>query len=147
VDLVSSSEPAITQVVSSGAGVVFQDSSDAVPGFQSSFVAYGVNFLQRDPETGKKFMVAYLQAARRYQEGRTESNVETVVGFTHLDKAVVSQVCWAPLSATGDVDVAALLDFQQWAVNRGLLDTVVPPEKLADTRFLDYAHDALGKGT
>lgn len=39
-----------------------------------------------------------------------------------------------------------MLEFQQWAVNRGYLDTIVTEDKLWDGRFVKYAAKTLNLG-
>ena len=43
----------------------------------------------------------------------------------------------------GAIDVESVLDFQRWAVRRGVLDAALPPAKFWDPSFVEEADRAL----
>ena len=52
---------------------------------------YGPAFLDKDPELGRRFMVAYLQGVKQYNEGKTERNLEILQNYTRLDRDLLKQ--------------------------------------------------------
>jgi hypothetical protein len=47
------------------------------------------------------------------------------------------------MKADGMIDEAGMSGFQEWALARGFQVSLVPPEKLIDMSFVQYANEAL----
>ncbi len=140
VDIVNASEPWITRIVQSGAGVIWLPAREVVPGFQHSFLMFGPSLLEKDREAGMKFMVGYLRGVRLYNEGKTDENVRVIAAETGLDEALVRDACWPPVRETGYYDTESLLTYQAWALEEGLIDGLVPVEGFWDPAFVEYAN-------
>jgi NitT/TauT family transport system substrate-binding protein len=124
---------------------VWQPYQAAVPNMQFGIVVYGKNFLQDHPETGIKFMTAYLKAVRQYNLGKTDRNVTIMAKYTKLDPALLKRACWPAVRSDGAVSLATILDFQAWGVKQGSVQKAVTAEALWDSRFVDAANQTLGK--
>jgi NitT/TauT family transport system substrate-binding protein len=144
IDLFMGSEPWTTRHLQSGNAVLWVPYNDLVPGYQHSTIVYGPSLLQTNPDAGRRFMVAYLRGVRQYNEGKTERNVEIMAEFSGLDKDLLQAACWFYIYDDGHVNVQSVLDFQQWAVGKGYLDSVVPEEQFYDPSFVEYANQVLG---
>jgi len=118
--------------------------SDEIPGFQVSYVMFGPTLLNDNPDTGKKFMIAYLKGARQYAEGKTERNLEIAEKYIGMDRDTLLNSPWPPQNSGGRVNVEDVLTFQDWAYDSGYLDKKVTEEQLIDTSFVDYANTKLG---
>jgi NitT/TauT family transport system substrate-binding protein len=144
IDLFMGSEPWTTRHVQTGNAVLWIPYNDLVPGEQHATVVYGPSLLEANPDAGRRFMVAYLRGVRQYNEGKTERNLEIMAEFSGLDEELLQAACWFYIYDDGHVNVQSLLDFQQWAVGKGYLDSVVPPDQFYDPSFIEYANQVLG---
>jgi len=143
-DVQHMAEPFLTRAVRSGRAVVWKPVVEIVPGAQLATIVYGPTLLGKNRDAGLRFLVAYLQGVRQYNRGKTARNVEIVSKETGLDADLVREACWESIRGDGRINVESVLEYQRWAVRRGLLDGVVPPEKFWDGSFLDAANKILG---
>ena len=90
IDAAVLTEPYITQVLNRGSAVVLLSGEDFLPGY-SYPLYYGPAILDQNPELGKRFMIAYLQGVKQYNEGKTERNLEIMANYTHLDRDLLNQ--------------------------------------------------------
>lgn len=146
VDLVHIGEPWITRLVSSGAAIVWLPVQDVVPDFQWAVLAFGPTLLKGNRETGEKFIQAYLQGVRQYNQGKTARNLEIVAANTGLEVSLLEKACWPAVHDDGDINIQSVLDFQSWALQVGLLDTQVTEEQFWDGSFVAQANAALDQG-
>ncbi|HUM02583.1 MAG TPA: ABC transporter substrate-binding protein [Thermoanaerobaculia bacterium] len=144
-DLQQMGEPFLTQARRSGRTVIWKPTVEIVPGGQTAVILFGPRLLTRDREAGERFMVAYLQGVRRYQLGKTPRNVEILARETRLDPDLVREACWESIRPDGKINVDSVLDYERWAVRRGLLDASLPPGKFWDPSFVDAANRVLGQ--
>ena len=98
----------------------------------------------RTATSAERFLVAYLQGVRQYNRGKTERNLDLLAAETGVDRELLRAACWPSIRGDGKIDVASVLEFQRWAVRRGALDAVVPPERFWDPSFADEAGRILG---
>jgi NitT/TauT family transport system substrate-binding protein len=137
------SEPWIIRFREAGHSPVFAPPSKLVPDTEAAVILYGPTLLGENADLGNRFMVAYLKAVRQYNEGKTPRNVELVAQFTELDPALLETMCWPTLRSGGELNVQSVLDFQQWAIDAGYLDTSVSPEQFWDGSFVTHANAEL----
>ncbi len=137
------SEPLATRALRTGDVVPWMTASDATPNLQLSVLVYGPRLLTENVGVGEKFMTAYLKAVRQYNQGKTERNIDIITRFTGLDLALVQDACWPLIRDDGAINVESVLDFQEWAMQKKLLDTIVPTEQFWDDRFIKNANDIL----
>jgi NitT/TauT family transport system substrate-binding protein len=130
------SEPAISNVVRRRQGKLWLKLADMQPEVQWACVVFGKSLLD-DRETGLRFLRAYLRGVRRYNEGKTPSNVASVVRHTGLSADDVRASCWTQIRNDGQIDLPALMSFQRWGHRRGYLDQVLDPSKFYDPWFLE----------
>lgn len=145
VDLAVLVEPALTQAIAGGYATEWQRVGERLPGFQIGIITYGPSLLQRNPEVGSRFMVAYLKGVRQYNLGKTPRNVEILEQHTQLDREVLDLSCWPAFREDGAIAADTLAIFQQWGVEKDLLDQVTDAGLLIEPRFADYANQVLGE--
>lgn len=138
-DVAVITEPYITIVARSGAGVIWRSADALAPGLTYGIVAYGPSLIEKNPDAGNRFMVGYLKGVRQYRQGKTERNLAIMNKHTTLDLDTLKQACWPAVREGGSIDVKGFAPFQTWALSRGLIDAVVPDDKLWDGRFVEYA--------
>ncbi len=144
-DLVKASEPWVTRILDTGNAVVWISDYEVIPDFQYGVVLYGQNLLDKNPEAGKCFMVAYLKAVRQYNKGKTDRNLEILAEHTELDRELLKKICWPTFRNDGSINIDSILEFQKWGLKKGLIDQPASKEQLWDSRFIDYANRILGE--
>jgi NitT/TauT family transport system substrate-binding protein len=144
VDGVIVSEPWVTRISQGGQGVIWMPAQQVIPDSQVGAIFYGPTLLDKNPDAGKRFMIAYLKAIQQYNRGKTERNLEILAKYTKLDQELLNQACWPTLHSDGRVNVQSVLDFQAWAVKRDLLDNPVTEDQFWDPSFIEYSNQVLG---
>lgn len=137
-------EPFLSRAVGSGRAVVWAPVHEVVPGAQFSVLLFGPSLVKGNREAGERLLAACLQAIRQYNLGKTPRNIEIIAKETGLSPDYLRKICWTWIDRDGRINTANVLDFQRWAVRRGLLDAVVPVEAFWDSAFLDAARRILG---
>lgn len=134
VDIVYAVEPSVTRMTAKGDISILDFAEQYVPGLTSSMIVVGPRILE-NPDVGKGFAIAYLKAVRKYLEGPTESNVALASELTGLPADLVKKLCWSNASPDGVVNVPSLMEYQNFLLERELLDQVVEPEKFYEPSF------------
>lgn len=144
-DLAVVNEPSTTRILEAGNAAMWVPAQELIPDYPQGILLYGPNFLDKNPDVGRRFMIAYLKGVIQYNEGKTDRNLDLISKFTQLDRDFLKRACWQPMRSDGQLKTALLFDFQAWAVKRKLLDSPVPDEKtLWDPSFVEYASKVLG---
>lgn len=145
VSLVVAGEPWVTRMLEETDAVLWQTAQEVIPDFQFGAIVYGPSLLEQNPDAGQRFMVAYRQAVKQYNEGKTDRNLEIIAQYTEQEIAFVTETCWPPLRADSFVDLESISDFQTWAVASGDLDALLEPSAFWDPTFLEQANEQLGE--
>lgn len=147
IDAVLAGEPFLTRTLASGKAVEWVGVEQALPGVQFSFIFFGRRLLEVEPEAGARFLAAYLKAARQLARGKTPENIRRVARATGEDPATLERVCWPFHPTDGQINATGVVRFQEWAVERGLLDNVVPESSFSDPSYIKRAHSRLNDST
>lgn len=143
IDIATATEPWVTRILDGGHAVVWMEGRELIPDYQHSFLLFGPNLLRKNREAGIRFLTAYLEALRQYNEGKTERNVEILVEHTGLSRDFLLRACWTPVRENGLMNVESIIRFQEWAFGAGLLDTVIPVERFWDPTLIEEARTRL----
>jgi NitT/TauT family transport system substrate-binding protein len=147
IDYIIDGEPKVTRIIQTGHGILWKSVQQFAPDFQYDVVVYGPTLIQKNPEAGKKFMVAYLKAVRQFNQGKTERNLEILSKHTGLDRELLGKACWPQFRIDGKINVKSVLDFQDWAIKKGLLDKPALKNQFWDPSFVEYANKVLEAST
>jgi len=142
-ELALNSEPWITRFTDAGHRPVLTPPSELVPGAEAAVVLYGPTLLEENEDVANRFMTAYLKAVRQYNQGKTPRNVELLAEFSEIDPEFLERMCWPALQTSGELNVQAVLDFQDWAIEAGHLDNAISAEQFYDGRFVSHANSVL----
>jgi NitT/TauT family transport system substrate-binding protein len=142
VDAGDLTEPFITQVNNSGAAVMLIPTNEYCPDWPLPLF-YGPAFLDRDPELGRRFMVAYLQGVRQYNQGKTERNLVILENYTHLDRDILKQSCWMPVADNGDIPKKPVREYVDWMYATKKITQNPTDEQLFDLSYVTYANGIL----
>jgi len=141
----SNFEPNLTTQKEKGLIEVVVPMYEIVPGLQRNVIAFGNRLLNEDPDLGRRFMRAWLRGVRRYNEGKTDRNVEIITRHTELPAELVRQMCWPFISTDGQIPNEAVQPLLVWAKERGYLEGDVPREKWWNPTYIDAANRGLAQ--
>jgi NitT/TauT family transport system substrate-binding protein len=139
IDVALTNEPQLTAMLRGGQAVPWIGQEDVLPGFRLTMLFFGRRLLDDDRDAGARFIAAYLEANRRLAEGATARNLERVARFIGEDPARLPSICWPFQPTDGQIRTDYLLRFQRFALERGWIDRLVPPDELIDAGFLPRA--------
>ena len=142
VDVGPLSEPWVTRTLNTGKAGIWFPLEDILPYYDLALILYGPSLLE-NVDIGGRFMVAYLNAVRFYAEGKTDRNIELVAEFTQLSPEEVESACWQTINLDGHINVDLILEFEQWLLENGYIDSIVSPEQFWDSQFIDYANQVI----
>jgi NitT/TauT family transport system substrate-binding protein len=142
-------EPTVTELLKQGTAKKLISADEVFPDFQTAVVFYGPKFMHDQPENARKFMIAYLKAARYYDDALKDGhvigqNADDVVKILaqysfikdpEVHRSIVSH--WT--DPNGDVNMPSLQMAWQYFLNTKQIDGSV---KLGDVVDLGYVHDA-----
>jgi len=142
--MVMQNEPWVTRLQAAGNVPILTPAHQLLPGSESAVTMFGSKLMGSNAEVGNRFMVAYLKAVRQYNEGKTDRNLDILGKYTQLDKGLLQQMCWPALRSDGAINIDSMLDFQTWAMARGLQPTALAREQMWDSSFVTAAIQRLG---
>ena len=137
IDVIVTPEVYVTRLLNNGNAVILSRAEDDIGPLQASVLAFGPRLLKDDPELGARFMAAYLKGVQKYNEGKTEENLQAIAEKTGLDIELVNQACWPPIREDGWIDFSYLDRFQRWNVETGQLEGVITEEQFWDPSILE----------
>jgi NitT/TauT family transport system substrate-binding protein len=143
IDAAALGEPSITRAVDMGLAVKLIGYAEVYPDFQAGSIIFGPNLLEKNPELGKRFMIAYLKSVRQYNEGKTDRNIGIIQNHTDLDRDLVERSCWYTFDPNGRLNIESLLDLQEWNYKNGYVDELLTEDQLKDESFIEYANKIL----
>ncbi len=153
IDAAVTTEPSATQAVESGAAVRFSDDR-LYPGQQVAVLLYGGDFIKKQPELARKFMIAYLKGARYYNDalkggrfaGPTAADVIAILSRDSLvkDPSVYSKMVPAGIQPDGQINDASLRKDLQFYKDQGYITSSVTVGQLVDNSFVAQALKELG---
>jgi ABC-type nitrate/sulfonate/bicarbonate transport system substrate-binding protein len=111
---------------------------------------YAADFIQNQPEAGRRFLVAYLRALRYLEDAIVKrKNWDEVVQLFIANTPVKDAALYERMADTygetnGNIGIEALEADQEFYLQHGLQRERVNIRELADTRFAEYALQVLG---
>lgn len=129
-------EPELTRVVSAGKARDWFQMGRHLVGVQTSMVLFGPNFLQEDPDAGRRFVAANLEGIKAFERGKTPDNVRAVSDFSEIDENLVAKTCWPTFSKDGRINWESVDEIQRWLLSRKQIDKLVTEEQFWTDEFL-----------
>ncbi len=146
IDAAVNSEPWVTRLAASGHVHVLPLPQELTPNESGAVMLFGPSLLGDNRDVGARFMAGYLEAVAQYAEGPTPRNLEIIAPITQLPEDLLNSMCWPAINPAGDVAVEGVIAFEEFAVDRGYLDEVVPAEDFYDASFLGDARALMEAG-
>jgi NitT/TauT family transport system substrate-binding protein len=154
VDAAITTEPSATRAVQSGVAVRVMGDDVIYPNHQLSVVFYSGAFIKSDPDSAKRFMRAYLRAARDYNKSLKDGKIagpnanEVIAILTEYtptkDAAVYRAMTPQGTNPDGWVHEASLKNDLQYFKDEGQVKGNVTVEQVLDRSFVDAAVKDLG---
>ena len=146
-------EPFRTQALEQQIGVFIESADKIYPDHQVAVVLYAPHMRREKVDAGRKFMVAYLQGVRDFNDAFIKKQPEKkqqVIGalakFTPVkDFALYEKMVMPWLDPDGTVNRQSLRFDQEWYAQNGYVSTKVNLSLVVDDRFVLYALQRLGK--
>lgn len=134
VDAIAMSEPGLTRLKK--IGTMWLSAQDAVPGFQWAVVVFGDRLLNRERETGMRFMRAYQRGVAQYRQGKTDRNVAIIAEGTGETAEHTREVCWPEFDTDSRINWESIAAYQAWAKAEGLMLKTISREETFDSAFV-----------
>ncbi len=150
VDVILVTEPQASLSEARGFGKIAVTLDDLLPGFQSALMYYNRDWARRDPESARRWMVAYVKGLRYYNHALQNQQVRDDViailsAHTALkDRAVWNRMIWPGLDPDGAVGIRSLLEYERWLLNEHQISAFVLPDRLVDLSYIRDASTILG---
>jgi NitT/TauT family transport system substrate-binding protein len=146
-------EPFVTRIVADGSGIVLERKDKIQPGHQGAIVLYSPLFAANEPDLARRFMVAYLQGARDYNDAFVKNDPEAkrqivsilVKNTTVSDPALYEQMPMPGIDPNGKVNVASLDADQEFWIEAGYQRQKVNLADVVDPSFAAAAVRELGE--
>jgi NitT/TauT family transport system substrate-binding protein len=133
---------------------VLPSSSTLYPDQQVAVLLYGSDFITKRRDVAQRFMTAYVQAARVYNDAMkgghldgsgADAVIALIIEKTALkDPALVRSMIPNGISPDGAVNKTSLADDLQFFVIEGLIEKPVKVDDVLDMSFVDNTLKALG---
>jgi NitT/TauT family transport system substrate-binding protein len=153
IDAAITTEPSATMAVKSGVAVRFSDDT-LYPNQQVAVLLYGGDFIRKHHDTAQRFMIAYLKAARVYNDAVAPGHLtgpgsEEIIkliseNMTLKDVDLLKQMIPNGIDPNGKVDMASLENDLKFYRDQGYLEKPIKAETVLDTSFAENAVRVLG---
>jgi NitT/TauT family transport system substrate-binding protein len=137
------SEPQLSRLVAAGHKLIGPARIYAL-GVHHAVLVYGPTLTVEHRDVGVRFMKAYLRGVAKFHEGLSPRTIDIISKKLGMEPAMLKGICLPSINSDGALNMAALLDFQKWAVRNGVLARVAGPEAGIDTTFARTASSELG---
>jgi NitT/TauT family transport system substrate-binding protein len=150
VDMALIIEPFATRAIDQGVAVRWKNADEIAPNLQLAAVFYGPKFMSAQPEAAKRFMVAYVRAARDYNDeflkgADKDAVIAILTKHTPIkDAAVYRRIVPPSINANAELNVESIKESLAAWVKTGVVQNV-EIDKLVDTQYLRYAWEQLGR--
>jgi len=144
-------EPLITQGISQGILEWWKDPDEYAQGEEISVLMYSPEFVKK-PDLGKKFMIAYLQGVRAYNDALVTGDinrdkiVDILTKNPFVNKAEIFLQMKPPgLDPNGYVLKNGVIADQKFYMENGLVKAEANVDKIVDNSYVDKALKTLGE--
>src|SRR5438046_548916 len=144
IDVAVPTEPTATRILDAGTGVLITRTDVVVPGEQTAVILYSEKFAAQNKDAAVRFMKAYLQGARFYNDAfdkkdpaKRKEAIDILAKGTKLDAALIERVVLPGIDPNGAVNTKSLDAAQQYFVQKGSQTKAIDMSKVVDTSFAD----------
>ncbi len=144
-------EPYLTEAELSGIAVKISGVNEVYPEQQSAAIIYASQFITEHPDLAEKFMIAYLEGVRAYNDAFIKGkNKPEIVSLLKKHIKIESDEIWnkmipAGINPDGFLNKESLAEDMRWYQEHGFIDTICDTEKTVNHTFVEKALVRLGK--
>jgi len=108
------------------------------------------DWAKKNPEAAKNFFLAYQRGVRDYCQAYHDGSIRKemiellVKAGINRDPAFFDTAFWNTRSADGQINVASIMDMQEWYVKNKFTSQVFTAERVIDHSYVNYANEKLG---
>jgi len=142
IDAACINEPHATLVLKRVNGVRIMSMDKFRPNFPNGWLLYGQGITKRNPEAGRRFMVAYMRALRDYRKAFIDAKVRAPELTAMLRKYNMELTPDTPMldfPASGEPSFVAVDELVQWHLRMGNIRAVPDLKSMVDDSYLKYA--------
>ena len=153
IDAAITTEPSATMAVNSGVAVRFSDDT-LYPNQQVAALLYGGDFIKKRPDVAQRFMIAYLQAARVYNDAiapghLTGTGADDVLkliaaNMRFKDTELMKQMIPNGIDPDGKLDRASLENDLKFFTQQRFIERPITVDAVVDSSFAAKAVEKLG---
>jgi NitT/TauT family transport system substrate-binding protein len=146
-------EPYSSKATQDGFAVRICGADAFYPGEQITTVVYSGNFIEKKPDLAKRWMVAYIRAARFYNDAVRNGHmtgpmaaeaIDIYSAGLKVDKPTLRAMWAASIDPNGRVNVKSLTEDYNIYKQYGLINGNVDMSQVVDMSFADAAAKTLG---
>ena len=144
-------EPLMQSAEARNIGTILLTGDQIYPNQQVAVLLYGSDFVQHRPEVAQRFMTAYLQGVRDYNNA-FRKNIDRVKIVDILSKntnvkkpELYEKMVMPGLDPNGAVNIAGMTNDMNWFLSEGFLKQSVEVSGVVDTSFAEKAVKQLGE--
>jgi len=154
IDASVTTEPSATRAVQMGIAVRVGGGDEVHPRQQVATILYSAEFIKQRPDDARRFMRAYLKAARDYNDALRDGhiagpNADEIIGIltqttTIKDANVYKAITPNGVDPDGRINEDSLRKDLQFFKDRGLVEGNISVDQVVDGSFVDWALKDLG---
>jgi NitT/TauT family transport system substrate-binding protein len=133
----------LNKTLASGRVVIWKKVSDILPDAPIFSLIFGPRLLERDRESGTRFLIAYLRAVGEIRRGWSPRSAEILARHFQISPEEVRAECWPSFRPDGRVETRYWTEFEEWVRPQNGLDRVLEPREFIDTALLAEANRRL----
>ncbi len=143
-------EPLVAKAVEKGIAVRVMGDDKIYPNQQSAVIMYSSQFINKQPEVAKAFMVAYVKGMRDYNDAfeknkGKEEVIKILMKHTKVkDRETYDKVVKVGLHHDAMLNVESMKSDAKWLHEKGYVKQMPNVDNVADLSFVKYAVEKLG---
>jgi ABC-type nitrate/sulfonate/bicarbonate transport system substrate-binding protein len=142
-------EPLFTLGVQQGISVDWKRVDEIYPGHQGAAIFYGAEFTRSQPDAADRWMVAYVQGLRHYNDAFRKNvnradTIQIIAKHTNIRPELLEQAVPVGLNPDGYINARGLAEDLELLRELGYIKEPVSVEQIVDNRHVDFAIRQLG---
>jgi NitT/TauT family transport system substrate-binding protein len=143
IDFFMAGQPTIAKILQTTDAEILLSLADYAEDMEVGVFVVGAK-ISDNPDVLNRLTLSMLKAIRTYSEGKTPANIASAVTLTGLGEEDIQATCWSAVDPNITLNTSAIMDYQYWLKEKGLLDDILPIESFYDPTYAQNALQVLG---